>query len=158
MAVFIFDSSALVKLYVAETGSVWTRHLVLGRDADGVLTNQTVIANITTVEAIAALVRRARGAVTTFNLPVVLALVERDIDEVFLAVALSQQHIDRARQLAQRHALRGYDAVQLAVAVTINEGRHRNGLSPVTFVTADTELLAAAQAEGLPVDDPNLHP
>ena len=28
----------------------------------------------------------------------------------------------------------------------------------LTFVTADTRLLAAASAEGLAVDDPNAHP
>jgi hypothetical protein len=32
------------------------------------------------------------------------------------------------------------------------------GLSAVIFISADTELNAAAMAEGLTIEDPNSHP
>jgi hypothetical protein len=46
--------------------------------------------------------------------------------------------------LVVRHALRGYDAVQLAAALAI---RHEGGA--VAFWSTDGDLVAAAQAEGL---------
>jgi hypothetical protein len=33
-----------------------------------------------------------------------------------------------------------------------------NGLPPLVFVSADDNLMAAAQSERLAVDNPNLHP
>jgi hypothetical protein len=66
--------------------------------------------------------------------------------------------LDRAVYLTQNHRLRGYDAVQLATAITANQTFLGAGLIPVTFVAADTDLLAAAQAEGLTTDNPNLYP
>ena len=61
-------------------------------------------------------------------------------------------------RLATKHSLRGYDAVQLAAALEANDERIANGLPTLTFVSADTELNTAAQAEGLPVENPNNHP
>jgi uncharacterized protein len=58
-----------------------------------------------------------------------------------------------------RHPLRAYDAVQLASAVSIqslvNTVPEANSL---VFVTADSRLMAVAQAEELTVDDPNIYP
>ena len=53
--------------------------------------------------------------------------------------------------------LRAYDAIQLAAAVDANDQRQFFGLSPLTFVSSDRELNAAARREGLLVDDPNEH-
>ncbi|MBA3946870.1 MAG: type II toxin-antitoxin system VapC family toxin [Herpetosiphonaceae bacterium] len=60
--------------------------------------------------------------------------------------------LDRAMQLTQQHRLRGYDAVQLA-ALTASAV-----LPPLTFLSADNDLIAAARSEGLSADNPNLHP
>ena len=60
--------------------------------------------------------------------------------------------------LTQNHRLRGYDAVQLATAMAADQTFLGAGLLPVTFVAADSDLLAAAQAEGLSTDNPNLYP
>jgi len=54
--------------------------------------------------------------------------------------------------------LRGYDAVQLAAALEANDERLANALTPLTLVSADTELNTAAQAEGLNVENPNNYP
>ncbi len=59
--------------------------------------------------------------------------------------------------LAEKHGLRGYDAVQLASAVDANDERVRVGLAPLVFVAADADLLAAAVAEGFITDNPNNH-
>ncbi len=59
----------------------------------------------------------------------------------------------KASQLADLHALRAYDAVQLASALEV-----RVIVPSLTLLSADTELNTAATAEGLPVDNPNMHP
>jgi uncharacterized protein len=60
-------------------------------------------------------------------------------------------------RLANTHALRAYDAVQLATALEINHKEQDAGFAPVTLISADHALNVAALAEGLSVDDPNLH-
>ena len=71
-----------------------------------------------------------------------------------IAIPMLQQ----ASQLADRHVLRAYDAVQLAAAVELNAQWIAAGTVTVTLVSADQELNAAALAEGLTVDDPNMYP
>jgi hypothetical protein len=65
---------------------------------------------------------------------------------------------DRAAQAARKHRLRAYDAVQLAVFLEVQQLHQQASLAPVTLVSADRDLNAAASAEGLPVEDPNTHP
>lgn len=65
--------------------------------------------------------------------------------------------IDRAVELTQRHRLRGYDAVQLAAAVVTRETLQSQLLSSPVFVAADSDLLTAAVAEQLPVENPLDH-
>lgn len=59
--------------------------------------------------------------------------------------------------LAEMRVLRGYDAVQLAAALEVNAASLSLGMPTVTLVSADTELNAAAAAEGLPIENPNAH-
>jgi hypothetical protein len=59
--------------------------------------------------------------------------------------------------LAEAHALRGYDAVQLAAALEINDQSQSLGWSSPMLICADLALNIAAVAEGLSVDDPNGH-
>jgi hypothetical protein len=63
---------------------------------------------------------------------------------------------DQAVELIGRCRLRAYDAIQVATAVVINQTQ--SGLPPLSFVSADDELLLAARAEGLATENPNLHP
>ena len=70
---------------------------------------------------------------------------------------VTEQLTDSAMTLAERHALRGYDAVQLAAALEVHHARTLMSLSALTFVSADNSLNAAATAEGLVVDNPDTH-
>ena len=65
--------------------------------------------------------------------------------------------IRTAIHLAQTHVLRGYDAVQLSSAITLNDKLSKLGLPPFIFISADNNLNSAAQTEGLTVDNPNIH-
>ena len=59
--------------------------------------------------------------------------------------------------LAETHALRGYDAVQLAAALAVNALCVENDLPPLIFVSADGELNTVAAGMGLAIDNPNDH-
>lgn len=152
--VYFVDSSALVKRHVVEVGSMWVRQI-----AHPSAGNRIHIARITAVEVISALARRQRaGSLMASDTAIAMAefrtwlVAEAYIQDTTALV------LDRAALLAENHALRGYDAVQLASALTVNAERVALKLPPLTLVSADGELNAAAQAEGLAVEDPNAYP
>jgi predicted nucleic acid-binding protein len=66
--------------------------------------------------------------------------------------------VEWAADLAEAHALRAYDAVQLAAALEVNANMKSAGASTITLVSADGALNTAAITQGLAVDDPNTHP
>jgi hypothetical protein len=61
-------------------------------------------------------------------------------------------------KLVNTHRLRADDAVQLAAALDLHNDWTGARLGAFVFVSADRALNAAATAEELTVDDPNLHP
>lgn len=87
-----------------------------------------------------------------------LKRLERSSSWRYVFVEIHPSLISRAMELAKAHALRGYDAVQLAAALDVNDGRLAAGAAALTLVSADDALNAAAMLEGLNVDNPNLHP
>ena len=48
--------------------------------------------------------------------------------------------------------------LSVATALAVNAELLQKKLLPLTFVAADDDLLKAAEAEGLPTENPNLHP
>ena len=152
---FFLDSSALVKRYLAEVGSTWVAGLCYPNSG-----NSIVLAAITRVEVAAALASRQRantGMLVEERERLFRLLVEHATNEYTL-IPLTVPLIDTAMQLTQRHRLRGYDAVQLAAALDASRAATTAGLPSLTFVSADSDLNAAARAEGLQADDPNQHP
>ncbi len=70
MAAYFFDSSAVVKFHIAETGTAWVRTILLATRPDGTLANPIFIANITEVEVTAAVSRRARAGGSSLTNPI----------------------------------------------------------------------------------------
>ncbi len=68
---------------------------------------------------------------------------------------LSDLIIDLAVDLTKRHPLRGYDAVHLATAVTLNDTLLGAGLPTLTFASADKILCEAATSEGISIYKPS---
>jgi predicted nucleic acid-binding protein len=62
-------------------------------------------------------------------------------------VEITPSLFDAAMRLANTHALRAYDAEQLAAALEIRQQRQKAGLGPVTLISADKDLNAAATIE-----------
>ena len=70
----------------------------------------------------------------------------------------SQPILGYANQLALRYPLRAYDAMHLATALALARASSSSSALPSPiFVSADTNLLAAARAEGLAVENPSEH-
>ena len=138
-----------MKRSVQETGTVWVRALTASGTG-----NFFYLARITDVEVTAALARR-RGQPGLSVVQAVAALRQfrRDFGQDYRVVEITIALLQRAAQLADTHALRGYDAVQLAVALDVHARDQA-----LVLVSADAELNAAATAEELRVKDPNTHP
>jgi predicted nucleic acid-binding protein len=165
VAIYFFDSSGLVKRYVAEIGTAWTQALTDPRAGHGIY-----IAQITGVEVIAAINRRAAGgtpSISTADAAKAIAEFRLDYASQYNALEITDQIIAAAMTLAETYVLRGYDAVQLAVAVAINsqliaENAALGTAAPVgpilTLISSDADLNAAAIAGGLAVENPNNHP
>ena len=151
---FFWDSSALVKRYVAETGTSWVQEIT-----DTSARNALVVARITWVEVQSALARRQReGSLTTEQVADSIRAFRYDWDVQYLVVDLDQPLAERAGQLVRKHALRAYDAVQMAAALLVQPSFANSMHTLLTFVASDDRLLTAAQAEGLQTDNPNHHP
>ena len=147
------DTSALLKRYVQEAGSSW-----LSAQCQTTTANTLATAIITKVEAAAALAAKLRhGGLTQADYALAAQNLVYDFAHHYHLIQLPITLIDFAADLAKRQKLRGYDAVQLAAAVTTNQLLLQSQLAPLTFFSADAELLQAAQNEGLTVDNPNLH-
>jgi predicted nucleic acid-binding protein len=65
---------------------------------------------------------------------------------------------DDTGDLCRFHRLRAYDAVQLACALEVRNKLAALGILAPTFVSADTELLNIAKAEGLIIENPSVYP
>ena len=152
--VFFADTSALSKRYVIETGTSWLRAIL-----DPATTCTVYIARITTVELVAAITRRERArTILPPDAVAARATFRAHIAAEYQVVEVTETLAEQAMLLAETYALRGYDAVQLAAALTVNASYRTAGLPPVILLSADAELNVAATAEGLPVDNPNSHP
>lgn len=130
-----FDTSAMVKLFLREPGTETVRDLWEGA-ADRV----TSVATYPEARsAIASAVRSGRigperGDGAVFELGVRYSTMSVVMLDELLAL--------EAGDLAQRHALRGYDAVHLASALSVGEA---------LMVTWDAELVRASEDSDLAV-------
>lgn len=155
MTDYYLDASALVKRYAPETGSNWVVGIT-----DPMAGNTIILSEITLAEVAAALSakQRAPQGLTLEERDRALGRFLQDCGESFVLLQVDRQVIDQAVELTQAHRLRGYDAVQLATALLANGDLVEQGHPPLVFVASDDDLLAAARAVGLLVDNPLNHP
>ncbi len=114
---------------------------------------------LTGPEMIAAIFRKAStGAMALADVHHAATLFRLDWQHEYRIVEVSTKVADRAMDIAERHSLRGYDAVHLAAAIEAQAVGAGGGLPALTLVSSDVDQLRAAMAEGLPVDDPNNYP
>ena len=158
MTAYFFDTSVVVKRYITEPGSVWVRRVCDARDPEtNEKSNSILIGEITIVEGAAAfaiLVRR--NIISKRDGRDAYAQFIEGVESEYQVTGLTRPLIRAAAQLTQRHPLKAYDAMQLAVGLEANDRLRANDLSLV-FVSGDGSLLQAAQAEGLATENPFDH-
>ena len=104
MAVYLFDSSAIVKRYVQESGTGWVQGLAHPRAG-----NLIYLARITAVEVCAAIARRRRaGTITPPEAAAFLARFRLDLAQEYLALEITASLLADAMRLADAHELRAY--------------------------------------------------
>jgi predicted nucleic acid-binding protein len=137
--ILYLDTSALVKLYVEEAGTAAVLTRVEAAD-------EVATVRVTYAEARAALARHRReGFLTVADLRRAVRELDREWP-AYNVVDASDAVVRSAGMLAERHALRGYDGVQLAAAVSL---RAAGGI--VEFQSFDARLNRAARREHLAV-------
>lgn len=138
--ILYLDTSSLVKLYVWEKETPATKRLVEA-------TEVIATSRLAYVEARAAFARKRRErGVGRKDYQNIRQNFDTDWESYFV-IDISEALVKMAGQLAEKHALRGYDAIHLASAVTLR----REGDQPVAFSCYDGRLSLAARREGLKI-------
>ena len=154
MSAFLFDSSATVKRYAIETGSKWVFDIL--RPSAG---NSIFVAGITGAEVVAALARKRKAkSLTSGQAAKAISRFQRHFSLRYQKVTITDSLVTAAMNYADKHEVRGYDAVQLAAAIEIEDELKAVGAASLIFVSADEDLNKAARGEGLLVENPDNHP
>lgn len=146
MAILYLDTSALVKLYVQERGS--ENLIALATDAAG---HRMAILSLARVEFRSAVRRRQRaGDIDPQVADVLIAALAQQLQDFFVEQSVTEAALDEAQWLIDMHALRAYDAVQLAGARQLDLA----GSQDIIFVCSDGQLCAVAERVGLRTYNP----
>jgi len=132
-----FDSSAIVPLIIDEPGSPIARSLW----DQG---NQMITVRVSYAEVRAALARAHRQGRTTADEHRQSVEGFHQLWSDFYVVEVTKELTSRAGELAEDLALRGYDAIHLAAALTVEK-------PSLVLVAGDGALLEAATAKHLHV-------
>jgi len=151
MSHYYLDSSAAVKLYVAETGAGWLHNLLLVEPPVAVLSS-----HLLRVELWSAFARRRReGALSTADFEQTITWFTEHLHSLYRLVPVTESVLQVACTLLETYPLRGIDALHLATATILNQQLAAAELAPLIFLSADARLNQAAQAAGLMVSNPN---
>ena len=132
------DTSSLVKLYVEEDESSKVDALVKSSKV-------TATSLVAYAEARAAFARRFREkAFTKDEYNRLKELFDEDWSR-YLILNVTRDMIRLASDLAEKHALRGFDSIHLASALTLCQELS----SPIVFSCFDDNLQKASEREGL---------
>ncbi|HET9784237.1 MAG TPA: type II toxin-antitoxin system VapC family toxin [Terriglobales bacterium] len=149
MPAYFLDTSALLKLYVEEAGSV---RLAAAVSAPGV---RLAISGLSMLEFKAVIRARMRGgAIASGEGERSLADFFRRATRSMIQQGLTEAVVGLANRLLDRHPLRAPDALQLASCLELHRTRQEALGQEVYLVGSDQRLLAAAKGENVPCWDP----
>jgi len=152
--IYYCDSSAIVKIYLEEAGSQFMKRLCRKVSSGDIIVN-----DIAGPEVLSALQRRFRsGDLSPEILSAARSDFKEDFDDFFSRISVLDLIIRSAMQLIEKYPLRGFDAVQLATAVSFQNLLRASNGREVVFVGADNVLNDAARKEGLAIINPNEQP
>lgn len=148
MTAYYLDASATVKAYSEERGADRVEEIL----EHG---TETHISRVCVVEVAAAFFGKTKtGEMRMEEAVSALEEFRLDVENIYRIAEVSPVTTDRAVEVAERHRLRAYDCLQLATALLLQEQRAPLELAPLVLVSSDAELNAAAEGEGLSVEDP----
>nr|WP_281252312.1 type II toxin-antitoxin system VapC family toxin [Granulicella rosea] len=140
------DTSALLKLFVLEKGSVKMLHFASTEDD-----RNKIVCTLTQVEATSAICRlRKENRMSPAEATLALNLLANEARRLVLQPINTSVH-DEAMALIDRHYLRALDALQLGSAIV---ARDRLAVTQMRLIASDKGLKDAALAEGFEVWDP----
>jgi predicted nucleic acid-binding protein len=134
--ILYLDTSSLVKLYVEESGTQETERLVDG----ALLVCTSVVAYAEARSALARLCRERKLSEKDHE------IAKADLDEDwprYLAIEVTREIWKAAGDLAEKHALRGFDSLHLASFLHL---AHADLGEPAQFSSFDDRLNNAANA------------
>ncbi len=134
-----FDSSALTKLLLEESGSTWTHEC--WKDFKDRITSRVAYVEVRSALAAAHRAKRIDDPE--------LVLARRVFEEIWSRIDViecEQILIEEAGDVAEARALRGFDAVHLASAL-----QARSADTTVCMLTWDNELASATYESGISV-------
>lgn len=159
MKVFFLDTSAIVRLYVVETGWQWIRNLIRSATADAA-TTQVCFCDLALPETVSALRQiaqapdAARRGLSRASFRRTVPLVWSDLHETSALIRVRASGcMPLATRVVERQEIRGADAVHLAAALTVRDSVA--GTLPFAFVSHDDRQCRAAEREGLEVITPS---
>ncbi len=142
------DTSALVKVFADEEGSAQARDLVGGPAPAEIL----LVSRLGYTEASVSLARMVHfGRIPAADLPKHLGALDAYWEESIQEVALSEEVLQDARQLAQRFPLRTYDAIHLASAREAKRMLRGVFEGELRFLAFDSGLVKAARGLGFAI-------
>jgi predicted nucleic acid-binding protein len=156
MPYVFLDTSALMKLYLPEIGSVWLRNYIIG--------NQVVISELALFEATTVLRRRyIEGEFTREVAEAFLTNIMTDSLSYEVVPLGGEPQLTRLSDLAfnlnQALRLRALDGLHLVAAgIALEVANALTPPEPLTFVSSDGQLLNVVQSQGFYVENPENHP
>lgn len=136
--ILYLDTSALVKLYIQETGSDIVQIAVQNA-------SHVAISRVAYPEARSAFARRClAGDISKPDLKRIIFSLNQD-SHALVWIELTASLAKYAGELAEHHGLRGFDSIHIASALEC--GRLIN--QPPNFLTFDDRQAVVAKAEGL---------
>jgi predicted nucleic acid-binding protein len=156
MSLLYLDTSALIKLYLNETGSSWLRTFVTGE--------QITFSELVLYESATVLRRHyLEGSLTRKQASSLYARLMRNSQAYQVVLLRIERQLPRVMTMAFNLPLglrlRALDSIHLAAAQVSREAA-TNLAQPVPFifVSSDRQLLQAAQALGFTTENPESHP
>ena len=138
------DTSALAKRYIQEPGSEELEDLFLS------IVTKVFVSTLALPEFAAALGRKVRDKeILKEHAANALKELEKDWEDLFIKIPLTEEVAASAASLATQHPLKGADAVHLATAMVTGES---------LFVSSDQGLIRASEKAGLNAYDPSVGP
>jgi len=136
-----FDTSALIKNYIQETGS---------DKVESLMTDSEIIyvSSILEIETVSTLKRLLIDKAITEKEYIILKREFETDYQFFIAADLTSAVIEKAKTVIEKHYLKSLDAIHLAAAVLLADEIDY-------FIACDEKLLKAAKKEGINIINPD---